>query len=160
VNGVLRMAWPNNKVPRFAEGPDDADIMLVGQNPGKEEVKQGRPFVGRSGQYLNKILRHNGLDRSRLYITAVVKEPTPKNRKPRIAEIDRWMPTLVAEIEHIKPRIIVLMGRVAWRTPRFEGIEYIETYHPAAAMRFPEARKRFEADMRKLKVTGCDSARQ
>lgn len=137
---------------RFGEGPEDADIMLVGQNPGKEEVKQSRPFVGRSGQYLNEVLRQNGIDRSKLYLTGVVKEPTPGNRKPTTDEISRWMPSLVSEIKRIKPKIIVLMGRVAWQTPRFEGIEYIETYHPAAAMRFPKARKRFEADMALLKT--------
>ena len=145
------MGWSHKKAMNFGEGPEDADIMLVGQNPGKEEVKQGRPFVGMSGQYLNKILRRNGIDRDKLYITGVVKEPTPGNRKPREDEINRWMPTLLDEIKRIKPRIVVLMGRVAWRTPRFEGIEYLETYHPAAAMRFPRMRKKFEADMKKLK---------
>jgi uracil-DNA glycosylase len=146
-----QMARSNTKTPRFAEGPSDADIMLVGQNPGKEEVKQGRPFVGRSGQYLNRVLQYNGLDRNTLYITAAVKEPTPENRKPRADEIKRWTSVLLDEIKRINPRIIVLMGRVAWHTPRFKGIEYIETYHPAAAMRFPKARKRFEADMKRLK---------
>jgi len=139
-------------VTRFGEGPEDADIVLVGQNPGKEEVKQGRPFVGRSGQYLNEVLHKNGIDRRKLYLTGVVKEPTPGNRKPKADEIKRWMPSLVSEIKRIEPEIIVLMGRVAWRAPRFQGIESIETYHPAAAMRFPKARKRFEADMRLLKT--------
>jgi DNA polymerase len=135
---------------RFGEGPEDADVMLVGQNPGKEEVKQGRPFVGRAGQYLNQALEKNGLDRGKLYLTGVVKEPTPGNRKPKAKEIDRWMPSLVAEIKEVKPEVIVLMGRVAWKTPRFQGIDYMETYHPAAAMRFPKIRKKFEKDIRKL----------
>ncbi len=124
--------------------------MLVGQNPGKEEVKHGRPFVGRSGKYLDKVLKDCGLIREHLYITALVKEPTPGNRKPTAAEIKYWIPCLEAEIKNINPRIIVLMGRVAWHAPRSEGIRYIETYHPAAAMRFPEIKNRFEADMRKL----------
>jgi DNA polymerase len=127
--------------------------MLVGQNPGREEVKQGRPFVGRAGQYLNRVLQKKGLDRSKLYITAAVKEPTPGNRKPKADEIKRWMPCLEAEIQRVKPDLIVLMGQVAWKTPRFEGIAYMETYHPAAAMRFPKIRDRFEKDMDKLKVT-------
>lgn len=122
-------------------------------DPGKEEVGQGRPFVGRAGQYLNKVLQKNGLDRSKLYLTGVVKEPTPGNRKPRAGEIKRWMPCLEAEIKEVKPDVIVLMGRVAWKAPRFEGIDYIETYHPAAAMRFPKIRKKFEKDMEKLKRT-------
>jgi uracil-DNA glycosylase family 4 len=58
---------------RFGENPWDAAVMLVGQNPGKEEVKQGHPFVGRSGQYLNKVLQEDGLDRSKPYLTGVVK---------------------------------------------------------------------------------------
>jgi DNA polymerase len=134
----------------FGEGPCNADVILVGQNPGKEEVKQGRPFVGKAGQYLNKVLQKNGLDRGKLYLTGVVKEPTPGNRKPTAREIERWMPSLVAEIKEIKPNIIVLMGKVAWETPRFEGIDYLETYHPAAAMRFPKIRKKFEKDIQKL----------
>ncbi|MFW6147235.1 MAG: uracil-DNA glycosylase [Thermodesulfobacteriota bacterium] len=141
----------NRKKPtRFGEGPQDADIMMVGQNPGKEEVKQGRPFVGRAGQYLNKVLEMNGLDRGKLFLTAVVKEPTPGNRKPKAKEIERWMPSLVAEIKEVKPEVIVLMGKVAWKTPRFQGIDYIETYHPAAGMRFPKIRKKFEKDIQKL----------
>lgn len=145
------MNWSNQDATRFGEGPENADIMLVGQNPGEEEVKQKRPFVGRSGQYLNEVLQQNGIDRRKLYLTGVVKEPTPGNRKPTADEISRWMPSLVAEIKHIRPKIIVLMGHVAWQTPRFEGIEYIETYHPAAAMRFPKARKKFESDIKLLK---------
>jgi DNA polymerase len=136
---------------RFGEGPKDAALMLVGQNPGKEEVKQGRPFVGRSGQYLNEVLKKYGLDRDKLYLTAVVKEPTPGNRKPRADEIKRWIPCLEDEIKKVEPEVIFLMGRVAWKTPRLDGIDYIETYHPAAAMRFPKMRKRFEKDMERLK---------
>lgn len=126
------------------EGPDDARVMLIGQNPGKEEVKQGRPFVGRSGRYLTAVLDSFGIDRQELYITPVVKEPTPGNRKPTAAEIARWMPVLLDEIERIRPRIIVLMGEVARGIPRRPDIEYLETYHPAAAMRFPKIRHQFE----------------
>ena len=128
------------------EGPRTAEIMLVGQNPGREEAKQGRPFVGRSGKYLDTVLSKNNLDRSKLYITSVVKETTPRNRKPTADEIQRWMPYLLQEIRQVKPKTIVLMGTVAWRTPRLQGIHYIETYHPAAAMRFPRARDKFERD--------------
>ncbi|MDZ7700504.1 MAG: uracil-DNA glycosylase [Deltaproteobacteria bacterium] len=133
------------------EGPKGAEVMLVGQNPGREEVKQRRPFVGRAGQYLNKVLQQYGLDRGSLYLTGVVKEGTPHNRKPTAREINRWMPTLEAEIKTVKPALIVLMGRVAWKTPRFEGIDYMETYHPAAAMRFPKIREKFERDMGRLR---------
>jgi uracil-DNA glycosylase len=132
-------------------GPKDAQIMLIGQNPGREEAKQGRPFVGMSGKYLEIVLRKNGLDRGKLYITSVVKETTPGNRKPSREEIERWMPHLLEEVRRIRPRIVVLMGTVAWKTPRLQGIDYIETYHPAAAMRFPAARERFERDFKELR---------
>jgi len=134
----------------LGEGPSNARIMFIGQNPGKEEARLGRPFVGRSGKYLNDVLARHNIDRRKLYITSVVKQPTPKNRKPTAQEINYWMPYLIWEIERIKPKIIFLMGEVAWKTPRFEGIRYIETYHPAAAMRFPRARERFEKDIKKL----------
>lgn len=135
----------------FAEGPRHARVMLVGQNPGREEVRQHRPFVGRSGKYLNQVLRKKGIDRDTLYLTCVVKAPTPGNRKPTADEIRHWMPHLVREIKKVAPEIVVLMGRVAWKAPRFEDIQYIETYHPAAAMRFPEVRRRFERDMEALR---------
>ena len=132
-------------------GPPNARIMLVGQNPGKEEAERGRPFVGKSGKYLDQTLKKNGLDRSKLYITSVVKETTPGNRMPTSSEITRWMPHLLEEIRRVRPKIVVLMGKVASKTPRSKGIKYIETYHPAAAMRFPKARERFENDFQKLK---------
>ena len=133
------------------EGPQNAEIMLVGQNPGREEAKQGRPFVGKSGKYLDTLLRKNNLDRSKLYITSVVKETTPRNRRPTAQEIRYWMPNLLEEIGQVKPKIIVLMGKVAWETPRLDSVNYIETYHPAAAMRFPRAREKFENDFARLR---------
>jgi DNA polymerase len=101
----------------FSEGPKNATVVLVGQNPGKEEVKQNRPFVGKAGKYLDHVLRDKGIDRDTLYLTSVVKKPTPGNRKPGAGEIKRWMPRLVKEIQRIRPDIVVLMGKVAWRTP-------------------------------------------
>jgi uracil-DNA glycosylase family 4 len=136
------------------EGPSGARIMLVGQNPGREEARQGQPFVGRSGRYLDTVLRRNGLDRARLYITSVVKETTPRNRRPTAREIQRWLPVLLEEIERVRPDVIVLMGRVARLVPRSPGITYIETYHPAAAIRFPRIREMFEADFAKLGRSG------
>jgi len=131
-------------------GPSNPKIMLIGQNPGSEEAKQGRPFVGKSGRYLNTVLRKNNIDRRKLYITSVVKETTPGNRKPTAAETQYWIPYLLEEIKQVKPQVVVLMGEIAWKTPRLENIEYIETYHPAAAMRFPAVRKKFENDFEKL----------
>ena len=132
------------------EGPWDARIMLIGQNPGAEEAKQKRPFVGRSGRCLDDVLKQNGIDRKSLYITSVVKETTPGNRPPTREEIARWMPRLVQEIRSVKPDTVVLMGKIAHRTPRLDDIRYVETCHPAAAMRFPKQKRQFEEAFRKL----------
>lgn len=147
-NRCLRCAHGGKPVP--GEGPQQADVMLIGQNPGAEEARVGRPFVGRSGKYLNEVLRKNGIRRESLFITGLVKCQTPHNRKPNAEEIRNCIPFLVEQIQRIKPKVIVLMGEVAWKTPRLEGIRYIETYHPAAAMRFPKVRKIFEEDFRRL----------
>jgi len=132
------------------EGNLKAKIMLIGQNPGAEENKTGKPFVGKSGKYLNKILNKNNIKRKNLYITSVVKLKTPKNRKPNKKEIDFFMPYLVEKIKIIKPKIVILMGKIAWEVPQIKGIKYIKTYHPAAAMRFPKIRKKFERDFREI----------
>jgi uracil-DNA glycosylase family 4 len=138
-----------NAVP--GEGPGDANVMLVGQNPGEEEDRTGKPFVGKSGKFLETILHQNSIQRKNLFITNVVKHKTPNNRKPYADEIEACMPYLTKQIETIKPSIIVLMGKVAGQTPKQPNIKYIETYHPAAAMRFPKMRKKFEEDFRLLK---------
>ena len=139
------------------EGPRDAGIMLIGQNPGAEEARQKRPFVGRSGRYLDEVLRRTGLDRRTLYITSVVKETTPGNRTPTREEIQRWLPHLLQEIREVKPNTIVLMGKVASQVPRFKSIRYIETCHPAAAMRFPAHRQKFEKAFQTLKTSSGDN---
>jgi uracil-DNA glycosylase family 4 len=132
------------------EGPTDAKLMFVGQNPGAEEDKAGKPFVGRAGKYLNEVLAQNGFNRKRLYITNIVKHTSPKNRKPLSDEIEACVPYLNRQIEIIKPEIVVLMGKVAWQTPRQIDVRYFETIHPSAAMRFPKMKKRFEDDLRDL----------
>ncbi|RLG16093.1 uracil-DNA glycosylase [Candidatus Pacearchaeota archaeon] len=132
------------------EGNIKAKIMLIGQNPGKEEDKTGRPFVGKSGKYLNKVLSKNKIKREEIYITSVVKCKTPNNRKPTQKEIEFFMPFLIKQIKLIKPKIIVLMGRVTLKTPIYKDIKYIKTYHPAAAMRFPKIKKKFEGDFKVL----------
>ena len=125
--------------------------MLVGQNPGTEEDKTGKPFVGRAGKFLNKVLAQNGLDREEIFITNIVKHVTPQNRKPLPDEVESCAPYLTQQISLIKPKVVVLMGAVAWQTPRVAGVEYFETVHPSAAMRFTKMRKRFEEDFRQLK---------
>lgn len=143
--------WKDAKNAVPGEGPLDTAVMLVGQNPGAEEDTTGRPFVGRAGKFLNKVLAKNGLKREELFITNIVKHTSPKNRKPLPDEIAACTPYLEEQIKTIRPKLVVLMGTVAWQASRVEGIEYVETYHPSAAMRFNKMRKRFEEDFNALK---------
>jgi len=143
--------WQNTNHPVPGEGPSDAELMLVGQNPGAEEDKTGKPFVGRAGKFLNKVLAENGIRREDVFISNIVKHLSPENRKPLPDEIAACSPYLEEQIKTIKPRIVVLMGKVAWQTSRVEGVTYVETYHPSAAMRFTKMRKRFLEDFNALK---------
>lgn len=138
--------WKNAKNVVPGKGPSDAKIMLVGQNPGADEDQAGVPFIGRAGKFLDKVLAANGIDRGKLFVTNIVKHVTPNNRKPSPEEIAACVPHLLAQIEIINPQLVVLMGAVAWQTPRIAGIQYVETVHPSAAMRFTKMRARFMAD--------------
>lgn len=138
-----------NAVP--GEGPEDALAMLIGQNPGAEEDREGRPFLGRSGRFLDSILEKNGLSRKRFFITGVVKHLSPGNRMPKGDETEACMPYTVKQIGLIGPQIVVLMGELAKKVPRQKGITYIATCHPAAAMRFPKYREIFERDIREFR---------
>jgi DNA polymerase len=142
--------WQGAKHGVPGEGPLTAKVMLIGQNPGAEEDETGRPFVGRSGKFLNKVLAANGLKREELFITSIAKHVSPKNRKPLPDEVKACLPYLTAQISFIKPKIIVLLGQSAKETPRFEGIEYIEAVHPSAAMRFKKMRDKFERQVAEL----------
>ena len=122
--------------------------MLVGQNPGREEDETGKPFVGRAGKFLNKILAENSISRQEIFITNIVKHVTPNNRKPLPDEIEACKPYLTTQLEIIAPKTVVLMGKVAGQASRIEGINYIETVHPSAAMRFTKMRKRFVEDFK------------
>lgn len=143
--------WKGTKHAVPGEGPLNARLMLVGQNPGAEEDKIGKPFVGRAGKFLNTVLSENGIDREQIFITNIVKHMTPKNRSPHPDEVMACLPYLKAQLEIIKPKVVLLMGVVAWQTPRTESIEYVETVHPSAAMRFKKMRKRFLEDFAALK---------
>jgi uracil-DNA glycosylase len=143
--------WQNAKHAVPGEGPVNAKLVLVGQNPGAEEDKKGKPFVGRAGKFLNKVLAEYGIRREDVFITNTVKHVSPDNRTPLPDEIAACLPYLEEQIKTIKPKIVVLMGKVAWQAPRVEGVTYIETYHPSAAMRFTKMRKRFLEDFNALK---------
>jgi uracil-DNA glycosylase family 4 len=135
----------------FGVGDPDADLLFVGEAPGRDEDIQGEPFVGRSGQLLDRlVLEEMGVDRSRFYIANVVKCRPPENRDPRPDEIASCRPFLDSQLELIAPRVVVTLGNFATRLlletdlgiTKVRGRSYpmgafqlVPTYHPAAALR-------------------------
>ena len=141
-------------LPVPGEGPADARIFLVGQAPGVEESRTGRPFVGRAGAFLDQALRRAGLAREAIFLTSVEKHFPPGNRRPTRAEAEACKPFLLRQLAAVDPRVVVLLGRVAESAlagePVMAGRRVLATAHPAAAMRFPWLRRRFLRDLRKL----------
>jgi uracil-DNA glycosylase len=142
--------WQDAKHGVPGEGPLNAKVMFVGQNPGADEDESGRPFVGRAGKYLTKTLAEFGIKREEIYITNIVKHVSPKNRKPFPDEVAACLPYLTAQINVIKPKIIVLLGASAKETPRIEGVEYFQVMHPSAAMRFTRMGEKFRLQIAEL----------
>jgi DNA polymerase len=151
-----------NLVP--GEGPEDAEVMIVGEAPGRFEDEQGRPFVGRAGQLLDEVLAEAGLAREAVFITNVVKARPPGNRDPTKAEVEHWMPVLEQQLALIAPRLVVPLGRHALahfapgakigeshgRAITVRGRELFPLYHPAAALRSTKLRETLLADARAL----------
>jgi DNA polymerase len=151
-----------NLVP--GEGPQDAEVMVVGEAPGRLEDEQGRPFVGRAGQLLGEELAEAGLAREDVFITNVVKARPPGNRDPTKAEVAHWMPVLEQQLALVDPRLVVPLGRHALahfapgakigeahgRVLRERGRELFPLYHPAAALRSTKLRETLLADARAL----------
>ncbi|CAN5520275.1 uracil-DNA glycosylase [soil metagenome] len=96
----------------FGEGDEDAQLMIVGEGPGEEEDLTGRPFVGRSGRLLDKVLESGGIARNDVYIANMVKSRPPGNRNPKPEEIAACEPWLIGQIQLIRPQIIVTLGNV------------------------------------------------
>ncbi|TFB12562.1 uracil-DNA glycosylase [Candidatus Marinimicrobia bacterium MT.SAG.3] len=150
----------------FGVGNPNADLMLIGEAPGRNEDLQGEPFVGRAGQLLDKILAAIDLSREEVYIANVLKCRPPNNRDPLKSESDTCQPYLKQQIELIKPKLILALGRVsgAWllgedlalkemrnNSYRYNGIEMMVTYHPAALLRNPNWKKPCWEDMQKVR---------
>jgi len=137
------------------EGPAKAKIFFVGQAPGNAEDKTGRPFVGRSGNFLDKLLRSAGLKRKNVFITSVVKHFPPRNRTPKKDEIKACKPYIIRQLKLVNPKIVVLLGKVAQNAlagePVLKGKKVVKTAHPAAGRRFPKIGDRMEKDFAKLK---------
>ena len=151
----------------YGDGNPSAKLMLIGEGPGSEENKQGKPFVGRAGQLLTRMLLAINLDRSEVYITNVVKCQPPGNRNPAPDEVSCCLPYLKEQIEIIAPKMIVLLGKVAalalfdakesmsvLRQKNFSlaGIETYITYHPAALLYNESLKKESWQDLKKFRA--------
>lgn len=147
-----------------AVGPEDAEVMMVGEAPGANEVEEGEPFVGRAGQKLNDILEDIGVERSDIYITNLVKIRPPENRDPKKDEIEAWAPLLEREVENVDPDIILTLGNFAskemldtskgissihGRIFTREGQKIMPIYHPAATLYDRSKTPDLEKDLRK-----------
>ena len=145
------------------EGPSDARLVVVGEGPGRVEDQTGRPFVGKAGELLTKILAAIELSREAVFICNVVKCRPPENRVPQYDEIAACVPYLFRQIDLLKPAVILAMGGTAAQTllntkqslgalrnqiHRFRGIPVIVTYHPAALLRNPNWKKPTWDDVR------------
>ena len=134
----------------FGVGNPSADLMFVGEGPGRDEDEQGEPFVGRAGQKLNGMIRAIGLERGDVYIANIVKCRPPDNRDPKPDEIATCSPFLLEQIESVRPKVIVTLGSPATKTllgiktgitkvrgtwQSYRGIPVMPTYHPAFLLR-------------------------
>jgi uracil-DNA glycosylase family 4 len=133
----------------MGDGNANAEIVFIGEAPGKNEDEQGLPFVGAAGRFLNEMLASIGLERSDIYITNIVKYRPPNNRDPAPEEKAAFLPFLKEQIEVIKPKLIVTLGRHSMEVllpdtlrisqchgqpKRYNGQIYMPLFHPAAAL--------------------------
>lgn len=143
------------------EGSEDADLLFIGEAPGWHEDQQGRPFVGPAGAFLDQLLASIGLSREQVYIANVIKCRPPQNRDPLPAETQACRKWLDRQIEIIRPRMIITLGRyslaryfpdenigkIHGKARKVGGIIYYPMYHPAAALHQGSLRRIIEADM-------------
>ena len=162
----------------FGYGNEFADIVIIGEAPGKNEDLQGKPFVGRAGSVLDRTLEMIGLKREDVYITNIVKYRPPKNRNPRMDEIKMHSPFLVEQLKAIKPKVIVTLGNFSTKfilgefdlskmkkiagvssihgneeIVKLNNIEFkvVPVYHPAATLYNPNLRPDLENDFKKIR---------
>jgi DNA polymerase len=152
-----------NKVV-FGQGSQDADLMFIGEGPGRDEDIQGIPFVGEAGQLLTKMINAMQFSRSDVYISNIVKCRPPNNRNPEEDEAVKCIPILKRQIELIKPQVIVLLGAVPLKYMlgktgitrlrghwfSYNGIKVMPTFHPAYLLRSPAAKKDVWVDLQKV----------
>ena len=149
----------------FGEGNRDADIMFIGEGPGADEDAQGRPFVGKAGQLMNKAFQGLGIDRNSVYITNIVKCRPPANRVPEDDEAEACLNYLRNQVMLVKPKLIVLLGSTALKNIlgkeygitacrgkwiEKKGILYMPTWHPAALLRDENKKIDFWLDLKQV----------
>ena len=146
------------------EGPEDARILFIGEAPGFHEDRQGRPFVGAAGQYLNELLVKVGLKREEVYITNVIKCRPPGNRDPQPDEIAACRPYLDRQIDLLRPRLVVTLGRFSMeryfpgasisrihgQPKRVGSVIYYPMFHPAAALHQPRWKSLLDEDFARI----------
>lgn len=158
----------------FGEGNPQARLMVIGEGPGYDEDVQGRPFVGKAGQLLTRILQSIGIKREEVYITNIIKCRPPQNRNPEPDEIEHCHPFLLKQIEVIWPKIILALGTFSAQTLLrtdakitalrgkvydFSGIQVYPTYHPAYLLRNPEKKREVWEDMKQIAQALADHER-
>ena len=152
----------------FGVGNPKADLMFVGEAPGRDEDLKGEPFVGRAGQLLTKIIEAIDLTRDDVYIANVIKCRPPQNRNPESDEVETCEPFLFSQIDAIQPRVIVALGAFAVRTllrddktpiSKLRGQQYsyrgttlIPTFHPAYLLRSPDKKRYVWEDMKQVRA--------
>ncbi|MGD2080370.1 MAG: uracil-DNA glycosylase [Nitrospirota bacterium] len=149
----------------FGEGSPDAEVMFVGEAPGREEDLQGRPFVGDAGKLLTSLINRMGFKREEVYIANIIKSRPPGNRDPEAEEISACLPFLERQLEIIAPKVIVSLGRVSAHTltglntpisrlrghfHSFRGIALMPTFHPAYLLRNPRAKHLVWSDAKQV----------
>ena len=149
----------------FGVGNEKADIMFIGEGPGGDEDRIGEPFVGKAGQLMNKAFDILGIKREEVYIANIVKCRPPNNRDPEEDEVNACMDYLRQQVMIIKPKIIVLLGRIALQNilgkeykitasrgqwVEKKGIRYMPTWHPAALLRDETKKIEFLSDLKKV----------
>ena len=148
------------------EGNPHAKLMFIGEGPGQEEDRQGRPFVGRSGELLTRMIHAIGIERSETYICNVVKCRPPGNRNPEPDEVQACLDYLRGQVALVRPKVIVLLGKIACRYTLNEeiyitrdhgrwferkGTWFIPTFHPSALLRDPAKKRDAWDDFQKIR---------
>jgi DNA polymerase len=157
--------WRDRKNLVFGEGNPDAELMFIGEAPGREEDIQGRPFVGDAGKLLTRLINKMGFKREDVYIANILKSRPPGNRDPEADEINACLPFLKRQVEIIAPEVIMSLGRISAHTLtglnipisrlrgkfyEFQDIPLMPTFHPAYLLRNPKDKQLVWSDAQQV----------